>query len=275
MLAVMLLLAASLLVVTPAIAHHDDGKGNISLPTQAEKDHEEANVSGAGYARCIDGMAADTYPCRRVDVLSHLWLDELGLSFANDMWGWTDPKTKRDYALIGGTEGTVFVDISNPRRPDIVGLLPTHSTEGGQFWRDIKVYRNHAFVVSEHTGHGMQVFDLTGLRGVRGAPVTFEETAHYGEFGNATTSTSTPTAASRTRSARPRAVLAGCTWSTSPILTTRTLPVASPTTATSTTPSASSTRDRTARTATTRSASTRTRRTCRTTRCSTRCRSST
>ncbi|HEX6417867.1 MAG TPA: choice-of-anchor B family protein, partial [Acidimicrobiales bacterium] len=131
------------------------------------------------------GMAADTYPCDRVAMMSHLTLGDLGLSFANDIWGWTDPLTKRDYALIGGSEGTVIVDISDPKRPDIVGTLPTHSTAGGQFWRDIKVFDDHAFVVSEHTGHGLQVLDLTQVRGVTGDPVTFAETAHYGAFGSA------------------------------------------------------------------------------------------
>jgi choice-of-anchor B domain-containing protein len=183
--AVVMALTLSLLTAMPAFAHHDDGKGNVKLPTAAEKEHEAANSSGAGYARCKRGMAADTYPCDRIDMLSHLWLDDLGLSFANDIWGWTDPKTRRDYALVGGAEGTVFVDISNPRRPDIIGTLPTHSSAGGEFWRDLKVYRNHVYVVSEHDDHGMQVFDLTQLRGVSGDPVTFTETAHYDEFGNA------------------------------------------------------------------------------------------
>jgi choice-of-anchor B domain-containing protein len=124
-------------------------------------------------------MAADTYPCDGVDMLSHLTLGDLGLSFANDMWGWTDPLTSRDYALIGGIEGMVVVDISDPKRPDIIGTLPTQTTTGGDFWRDIKVYANHAFVVSENSGHGMQVFDLTEVRGVTGDPVVFAPTAVY------------------------------------------------------------------------------------------------
>ena len=82
-------------------------------------------------------MAAKTFPCDRVDMMSHLTLNDLGLRFANDIWGWTDPRTGAEYAIIGGIEGTVFVDISDPKRPDVVGTLPTHSTEGGQFWRDI------------------------------------------------------------------------------------------------------------------------------------------
>ena len=55
--------------------------------------------------------------------------------------------------------------------------------DSGQIWRDIKVYDNHAFVVSEISDHGMQVFDLTRLRNVSNPPQDFEEDALYQEFG--------------------------------------------------------------------------------------------
>ena len=87
--------------------------------------------------------------------------------------------------MMGTTTGVAFVDVSNPSEPEYLGLLPSHNPEGsGNIWRDIKVYKNHAFVVSEADGHGMQIFDLTQLRSVS-SPQTFEETAHYGGFGNA------------------------------------------------------------------------------------------
>ena len=76
-------------------------------------------------------MAAQ-FPCERIDLLSHVTREQLGLSFVNDIWGWTD-RNGDDYALIGGAEGTVFVDITEPKRPDIVGTLPTESSEGGRF----------------------------------------------------------------------------------------------------------------------------------------------
>ena len=42
----------------------------------------------------------------------------------------------------------------------------------------MKVYKNHAFIVSEEPDSGMQVFDLTKLRGVS-SPQTFSEDAAY------------------------------------------------------------------------------------------------
>ena len=126
---------------------------------------------------CIQGYAGE-FPCHKVDLLSYVPSSELGASFVNDIWGWTDPTTGVDYALVGASEGTFFVDISDPKRPEVVGLLPTASTVGGEFWRDIKVYADHAFVVAEYDDHPMQVFDLTELRNVD-AYTVFADTAQY------------------------------------------------------------------------------------------------
>ncbi|MDB4192244.1 choice-of-anchor B family protein, partial [Flavobacteriaceae bacterium] len=50
-----------------------------------------------------------------------------------------------------------------------------------------KTYGNYAFIVSEASNHGMQVFDLTRLTSVGSdvPPVTFTEDAHYNGFGKA------------------------------------------------------------------------------------------
>lgn len=136
---------------------------------------------------CVGGMAAGIYPCNRVDLEAVLPLASIGAAGgnANDIWGWTDPLTGKEYALVGLSTGTAFVDISTPSHPTYLGLLPTHSSTS--LWRSLKVYADHAFIVSEATDHGMQVFDLTQLRTVASPPVTFTETAHYPGFGRAHT----------------------------------------------------------------------------------------
>ncbi|MCT8339175.1 choice-of-anchor B family protein [Flavobacteriaceae bacterium TK19130] len=131
---------------------------------------------------CEGGTSAG-YPCDGLQLQSQINLNTLDASAGNDSWGWTDPATEIEYAIVGLNNGTAFIDISTPTDPIYLGKLPTHS--GNSTWRDIKVYNNHAFVVSEAGGHGMQVFDLTRLRNVNAAPVTFTEDAHYDEFGNA------------------------------------------------------------------------------------------
>ena len=64
-----------------------------------------------------------------------------------------------------------------------MGNLPTATVNSN--WRDVKVYKDHAFIVSEASGHGMQVFDLTRLRTVSSIPETFTADTHFTVFGSA------------------------------------------------------------------------------------------
>ena len=131
---------------------------------------------------CSGGMAG-TYPCSNVDLMSFLPLADIGGGGANDIWGWTDSSTGKEYAIMGRTNGTSFVDVSDPVNPIYLGDLPPHSSEST--WRDVKVYADHAFIVTEADDNGMQVFDLTQLRMVASPPATFSETAHYSGFSTA------------------------------------------------------------------------------------------
>lgn len=86
---------------------------------------------------CTDGKA-DEYECSNVDLLSFVPLSDLGSNgVGNDIWGWTDPETDREYALVGCADGTSFVDVTEPTKPQVIGFLPTHTVSST--WRDIKV----------------------------------------------------------------------------------------------------------------------------------------
>nr|WP_279303273.1 choice-of-anchor B family protein [Salinibacter ruber] len=140
----------------------------------------QSSITGAKVT-CTEDTAGP-YPCKDADLLSVLSIEALGGTAdtdLNDVWGWTDPQTGTEYALVGRTDGTAFVDVSSPTEPVYVGTLPSRTTASA--WRDVKVYDDHAFIVSEAPGHGMQVFDLTRLRdvGADERPKTFDETAHY------------------------------------------------------------------------------------------------
>jgi len=134
---------------------------------------------------CTDGKAGQ-FGCDNVNLISFLPIEDIGGDRGvrlNDMWGWTDPQTGKEYALVGRNEGTSFVDISDPYHPVYVGNLPMPETARASTWRDIKVYDNHAFIVADNAGrHGMQVVDLTELRNFQGTPLLLEETAHYKEI---------------------------------------------------------------------------------------------
>ncbi len=125
-----------------------------------------------------EGGSASLFPCSNVDILSFLPVAGIGGgrgAETNDVWGWTDPETGREYALVGRTDGTSFIDITNPNRPEYLGDLPKTPGSRANIWRDIKVYANHAYVVADGAlEHGVQVFDLTRLRDVGERPGTFE-----------------------------------------------------------------------------------------------------
>jgi choice-of-anchor B domain-containing protein len=140
------------------------------------------NLEPMAAVPCVGGMAG-SYPCSNVDLLAFMPLATIGGGNGNDSWGWTDSLTGKEYAIMGRSSGTSFIDISDPVNPIYLGNLPTHTVNSS--WRDIKVYGDHAFIVSEASNHGMQVFDLTELRTVASPPVTFSESAYYGDFGRA------------------------------------------------------------------------------------------
>ena len=137
---------------------------------------------------CRDGEAA-LFDCERVDLLAFLPIREIGGGRGvqlNDIWGWTDPETDREYALVGRVDGTSFVDVTDPVNPVYLGNLPRTEGVPGSSWRDIKVYKNHAFIVADGAReHGIQIFDLTQLRDVGAEPKLFEETAHYDRINSA------------------------------------------------------------------------------------------
>lgn len=135
-----------------------------------------------------DGTVGD-FACQNVELVSFMPVREVGGRrgiMVSDVWGWTDPDTGREYAILGRFDGTSFVDVTNAENPRYLGNLPLTDGANPNLWRDMKVYANHAFIVADNAGqHGMQVFDLTRLRDVGEEPVEFDEDAIYTDFASA------------------------------------------------------------------------------------------
>jgi choice-of-anchor B domain-containing protein len=131
---------------------------------------------------CSGGFAG-SYPCDGYDLLSNIPKATLSNEDGSDIWGWTDPSTNKEYALITFEDKTCFIDVTDPVNPVYLGNLPTNA--GVNFWRDVKVYNNHAFIVADNVGnHGMQVFDLTRLRTVTNPPQTFTADTIFTDVGS-------------------------------------------------------------------------------------------
>ena len=116
---------------------------------------------------CENGFAG-AYACSNVDLLAQP--SDVG---ATDIWGWTDPVTGVEYAIIFLAGQTTFFDLSEPTAPVLVARL---SALAG---KDARVYADHLFIVDDSGLPGMLVFDLTRLRDVETPPVTFVHDAVY------------------------------------------------------------------------------------------------
>ncbi|MFT5142550.1 MAG: choice-of-anchor B domain-containing protein [Rhodothermales bacterium] len=176
---------AVILIAGTAQGQALDGK------TQSDVEAGQTRVlskTGALSADCLDGFAG-IFPCQNINLLAHMSLQEVSTSGAglNDLWGWEDPDTGRRYVLLGRRDGTSFVDVTDPAAPRLVGEMMRTPGALASVWRDVKVYDNYAFVVSDGAGaHGLQVFDLTQLRTASGpGTVTFTEQTRYEGFGSA------------------------------------------------------------------------------------------
>jgi choice-of-anchor B domain-containing protein len=166
----------------PAISSAD-----LMARIQADRPDSVESMEALGSTPCVGGNAG-IYSCDNIDLMAFVPLSTFaivgeGADETNDIWGWTDPMDDAEYAILGLKTGTAFFDISTPVAPIYLGFMDSQT--GDSTWRDIKVYSNHAFVVSEASSHGMQIFDLTRLRSVVSPPVNFSADSHYAGFGNA------------------------------------------------------------------------------------------
>src|SRR6056297_1278558 len=85
-------------------------------PTESTDPIEEPSPTTESFLECVDGESDGQYSCSNIDLLAKVSFDKLpvqplanGVAF-NDIWGWTDPQTGKEYALVGRVDGTSFVD---------------------------------------------------------------------------------------------------------------------------------------------------------------------
>jgi choice-of-anchor B domain-containing protein len=180
----------SLVAIT--VANQDYGEGGVALFTRRPSgawtvaarlvgDVTTLPAITGAHRECNSGKVS-IFDCNQVDLMSFLPVSAMGgkrgVQLSN-LWGYNDPQTAHEIAIVGRVDGTAFVDITDPSRPVYLGELPKTPGSRGSFWREIKTYKNYAFIVADGAGSaGMQVFDLNRLRGVT-RPQTFTVDAHY------------------------------------------------------------------------------------------------
>jgi choice-of-anchor B domain-containing protein len=123
-----------------------------------------------GAAPCTANVSGG-FPCQSVSLLSHLGFADLAPASmrGNDIWGFTDLNTGREYAFMGLANGVAVVDITNPETPRQVGVASGTNTT----WRNMKVYqlydagagrwRAFAYATADFVPDPLIVLDLSGL----------------------------------------------------------------------------------------------------------------
>ncbi|KAJ3966536.1 hypothetical protein EV361DRAFT_934794 [Lentinula raphanica] len=132
---------------------------------------------------CLDGHSSfssnHTYSCQNADLYAFVphWAMGSKSRIGNDVWGWTDTESGREFGMVGQQDGTAFVEIQSDGRVDYLGRLQTQSVDS--IWRDIKVIGNIAYIGSEAEGHGVQAFNLSKLLvvGLKDQPKQYDLTA--------------------------------------------------------------------------------------------------
>jgi choice-of-anchor B domain-containing protein len=77
-------------------------------------------------------------------------------------WGWKDPDDGREYAIIGSTFGTYFIEVTDPLNLVERDYVPGRETYC--IWREYKTYGKYCYMVSDDTpNNSFQIADLSYL----------------------------------------------------------------------------------------------------------------
>jgi len=104
-------------------------------------------------------------PAGNTDVGAEL-VSRVPASGVSGTWGYVASGGGR-YAVMGTAHGVMVLDLRDPANPRVVDEVagPNNTSSPGTYWREMRVYGHHAYIVSEHTNFrgGIMILDLSGL----------------------------------------------------------------------------------------------------------------
>ncbi len=155
-----LLLLSGLGLATAALAHDGDPKLLSKKPMYPGTGWRNAQLQSTGSGpSTLLGPAVD-FPHSGVTLLSWLSLPDFGVPAGgngNSCFGYVSP-SGREYAIIGLSTGTAFVEVTQPGNPVIVAQIAGPQS----LWRDVRTYSNYCYAISEGGG-GIQVMSLANI----------------------------------------------------------------------------------------------------------------
>jgi choice-of-anchor B domain-containing protein len=83
----------------------------------------------------------------------------------NSIWGWYDEVKQKEYAIMGGKDGTYFIEVTNPSNPVLRAYVK--GKVGDCTWREYKAFGNYAYLISDDThpniANTFQIVDMSYL----------------------------------------------------------------------------------------------------------------
>lgn len=110
-------------------------------------------------------FAQSSYQSLNINLISHIDPEQADAGDGRNYsgcWGWVQPVTNKEYAIVGSSTKTYFIDISNPYAPVIRDSVKGRS--GPCTWRELTTYQHYCYVVSDVcTPNSFQIIDMQYL----------------------------------------------------------------------------------------------------------------
>ena len=123
--------------------------------------------------------AQTTYPAYKMSLLGHLDPESADAGDGRNYsgcWGWHQASKNKEYAIVGSSKKTYFIDITNPYNPVIKDSVMGRS--GPCTWRELKTYQNYCYVASDVcTPNSFQIIDMQYLPD--SVHVVYDDTTYF------------------------------------------------------------------------------------------------
>lgn len=151
----LLALCLGTLAVSPASAHEDDPKildRKAPVTSQGFRQALPQNGLLQGTSAVLPSFGSTGM----ITLRAWVPLNQIdGADTGNDCWGYVSPQGL-EVAIISTSDGTAFFSLETAGNPVQIGYVPGPNS----LWRDVKVWSNYAYIVSEGGG-AVQVVDLS------------------------------------------------------------------------------------------------------------------
>ena len=123
---------------------------------------------------------AQVYPSLNVNLLSHIDPEKDitgsdGRKYSG-CWGWYQSSKNKEYAIVGTSSKTYFIDVTNPTMPIISDSVK--AKKNGCTWRELKTYQNYCYIVSDDSPpNSFQIIDMQYLPD--SVHVVYEGTSYF------------------------------------------------------------------------------------------------